>query len=499
MCGIFGILANPKSTMAQLRPLDAWAEDACILGTIRGEDSTGIFQVRRAHKEIKQFKLPYNGFLFSKEARARELITNVDISTITIGHHRAATRGSISIENAHPFEHKSADGKRHVIGVHNGGLQNHSTLEDGIRFDVDSDWAMYQIMKYGGSEAISKMNGAMALVWMEEDGKVRMYTNGKRPIHFAFCKDMDAMLIMSEHEMLYALASRNDIVLEDSIMYPSNDKKILVFDPSDLQNFTEEKTKPWTAPVYVQRTPVGGTVVHGRQHTDMVPRIGPSLPTTSHGGYSDGGQKTHQGFRVIRDDDSCRKAINLHVGESAYFTIQSGEDGGTDPNTVVGEVFKKRSDKDEVFEYAMILNVSAALKKNIVDAVNSQGQVECRVLGMAQLRVNEADYSAAVLGLPNSIVFGDSAEDGDGGVSDEDDFFTALVIPGPAGLLISKERFDELTGDGCACCSSAFTVKDAHDNKIIWVAGDVGGMQPVCGDCIQYYNENMPGALVATG
>lgn len=124
MCGIFGYV-GPKDPV-----------EVCIKGLTfleyRGYDSSGVVGVHE--KEL----------LFCKEAGK---IKNLEkaVSTLkrlrnAVAHTRWATHGKPSKENAHPH----FDENRNVAVVHNGIIENHSSLraslqEKGIKFQSETD------------------------------------------------------------------------------------------------------------------------------------------------------------------------------------------------------------------------------------------------------------------------------------------------------------------------------------------------------------------------
>src|SRR5690606_27734200 len=88
-------------------------------------------------------------------------------------------------------------------------------LEDNIRFDVDSDWLYYRMAKDGAAKALGECDGAYALVWTQGDEHIYIAANAERSLHWAKVRGDNCILVASEAAMLYWLASRNSLDIED--------------------------------------------------------------------------------------------------------------------------------------------------------------------------------------------------------------------------------------------------------------------------------------------
>src|SRR5690606_21890089 len=111
-----------------------------LLNYFRGEDSTGV--VRIEEKQIRTTKslLASPEFLFTDKAQESTMEDghkdeSFDKPLGFIGHCRAATKGSVSVANAHPFAFEN------VVGVHNGTLK--SSFKNSTLYDTDSE-AIYK-------------------------------------------------------------------------------------------------------------------------------------------------------------------------------------------------------------------------------------------------------------------------------------------------------------------------------------------------------------------
>ncbi|WP_057770872.1 glutamine--fructose-6-phosphate transaminase (isomerizing) [Lactobacillus selangorensis] len=118
MCGIVGVIGNPKTTDILLKGLEKLE--------YRGYDSAGIY----VNDEQG------NDFLIKRKGKISELEAAVtpDVQGLMgIGHTRWATHGVPSDQNAHP--QVSNDGRFYL--VHNGVIENYQALKDDYLNDVD--------------------------------------------------------------------------------------------------------------------------------------------------------------------------------------------------------------------------------------------------------------------------------------------------------------------------------------------------------------------------
>ncbi len=114
MCGIVGYIGNRSCVPVVVEGLKRLE--------YRGYDSAGIGVIRNGKIEVTKIK--------GKVAQLQEAIERSGIdSTIGIGHTRWATHGEPNELNAHP--HSNGDGT--LILIHNGIIENYSTLKTGLK------------------------------------------------------------------------------------------------------------------------------------------------------------------------------------------------------------------------------------------------------------------------------------------------------------------------------------------------------------------------------
>lgn len=435
MCGIVGVI-NGEARSSYSRDLNLFMQTGCLWGMVRGADSTGLLQVDKKGN-AKIIKSIVDGYNFLQRKNVITALNAVDDSPLTLMHHRAATHGTVSYDNCHPFEH--ALNKKWVCGVHNGTIGGFSRKEDGKEFDVDSDWLYYRIARDGAAKALGDLtHGAYALVWMEKpENKVFIAANKDRPIHFAFIEKRNIALVASEAEMLYAMAKRHNLNIErPKWPDPEGFYEFDIFgDLRSYKKFPLEKKK------YVPHTPVSYHGTGARQSFDLRP--GPN------------------GHRAINDSyqPDALKAIGLSSGEDVEF-IAVTTDMCPSPNllTVKGELL---TDKAEIMP-AIINSCSRIAYDNMQGAK----EVRCKVIGSRVVKEGGKDVTYAILSAPHTIV-----------TVDEEDLKASIPdVKGPGNRQIPVPRFLELTKHGCSNCQANITV--AMADELAWVSGN-----PVCNDC----------------
>jgi predicted glutamine amidotransferase len=453
MCGIFGVLRSKKVSRAKSKPLAGYIKDATIVGTVRGDDSTGMFQLRETGA-LMMHKSVYPGPVFVTEERTQALLRMVDDSTITIGHHRSATNAIINVDTAHPFRH--TDGKRSVTGVHNGFISNSKYSEDNVNFRVDSDWAYYQIFKHGSVKGVASLEGAAALVWLEDDGLLRIYSNGKRTISWNYVKDENAMVLASEHQMLYWLAERNGVELEATMWCPYDDR-IYVIDPENPREMTAEKL-PKKKAVAVSALPAPAP-----------PVIGQGWPSTRTPSATHDVRYTFQNKGIDYTSTSAAK-LGVGLGEECEFFLSRKMSTSIYYN-IVGEIYIEGPLGNVVdIVPAIMINTTADIKDNLDRIDKEGGQCVVRVIGTSVIDIPGVgtNQPCVIVNKPTAIIIGDASS------------LIPTDVPVYGNTMVSVEKFNELVKDGCHSCLEAIEIKDARQRRLVWTSGD---RKPICPTC----------------
>lgn len=177
MCGIFGVIVRNKTGL--WTDEENFIQNLLVVGAVRGDHGTGTFWV--PHKNpmslnyLKVAGNPYN--LVKDEAWGNYWKDAKSSAQAFVGHHRYATRGKHTTDNAHPFIHK------HITMVHNGTIHwGLSKYEKYPNVEVDSH-ALTIAMAEEGLQVLSDMSGAYACVWHNsEDGTINIAKNDQRPL-----------------------------------------------------------------------------------------------------------------------------------------------------------------------------------------------------------------------------------------------------------------------------------------------------------------------------
>lgn len=503
ICGIWGIVSDGKADYQLKKKLVDYMKMACVVGIVRGDDSTGMFQVDKNLK-IFQHKLPISGYFFTGDKRTQFLMNRSDDALITIGHHRAATVGDISRENCHPFEHY--DSKRLLIGVHNGRVWSSKSEEDGKKFEVDSDWLMYRMFRDTAPKALGELDGDIATLWYENDSRLRMFSNGKRSLHWAYVRGTNAMLIASEHEMIYWCANKAGLDIEEAFWKPGSDKNIMVFDPSNVRDFEVvkviEKPKPepalldnWRNRIsHMRPGPVGPA---GNEANFSNGRTTSSLSTSSRNFKRLDASRTFQGITISYEKLAVEK-LGLDLGMEVDFQWDNKIKVPDESSNVVGEILvesptlKDSKGEPEILnEIAMIASCSNEDKISIRLAEHSKnkGRVICRVTGITHLTVGGKDKTCVVLSPPIKYSYGntdlfnteeDLAARVDEQIKAE---LKVLDVPGPNSKNMPIKDFLTKTKGGCSSCECSLTINDAVKNNIHWEANSNGSFDPMCKGC----------------
>lgn len=257
MCGIFGVFSSLKNGFSQ-KQMDVLGQNI-IINQFRGTDSTGMFLIDRQDKSHMLKVLGGASALFSNDAW-EDFKQKISFQAkAVVGHGRSATRGTVKLENAHPFAKSFPSGEVLKL-VHNGTLDYGQDLPDFNKFDVDSEWIAEMLVRYGPEEALSQIRGAMALVWWnEKDKTINFFRNSERPLHFGtFEGGGDKTLIInSEAPAVRYLAARNglkttkkeDVYYFSEYTHYSLDANDLFGDWKAVTKIEKPKVKVYSAPI----------------------------------------------------------------------------------------------------------------------------------------------------------------------------------------------------------------------------------------------------------
>jgi len=199
MCGIVGYIS--KTDKAHVGEKEHFMHHALSMDTLRGADSTGIMTLNKRF-EIDTMKTLMPGDRFVHSQRYQK---NWKPGWCQVGHNRAATRGTVNRENAHPFTFGA------VTLVHNGTLwaDGNSLPTYNKHLDVDSMQIAHALAEHGPEDAkdvLKEIDGSFALVWFDtRDESVNMARNADRPMHYGLNAAKDMLWFMSDGHMLHTI------------------------------------------------------------------------------------------------------------------------------------------------------------------------------------------------------------------------------------------------------------------------------------------------------
>lgn len=445
MCGIVGLFNGEKHTHQM--QLDKFLITGCITGVVRGMDSTGIYQVQD-DKTVRIYKKPLSGYDFVQLKAAQELLGNAHKTVATVIHHRAATHGSVSQENAHPFDHESED--NYIVGVHNGTVQQFNRKEGGLHFNVDSDWLYYKILTEGPQKALGDLNdsAAYALVWYDQlKDKHYIAANGQRPISWGFVKGKNVMLFASEHQHLYWMASRYGLQFEEEIWSPQNNV-VYEFDADDLRKY-----KTFDIP---------------KQEKIVIPKK--SISSWDAGTAS---WKRSRGAGI--GEDTPQNKINIQYDKKAILDEGIGTDKQynfwPDFNTMylsedwprlVEGLLVNSENEDEYYDAITVVNESRFSELEACSFATAFPIAVRTVTNKATAHITKQIY-ATLTGFHQIEQYSKGEE----------------LYVGPRGKNLTEAKFKEMVSGGCINCSCEITPK--QQDLITWVNN---GTDPMCPDCV---------------
>ena len=454
MCGLLAVINGKSGYDIDTRN---FIKQGLIVGMVRGEDSTGMFQID-SKGVCKTIKGALDGHAFAQQKKVIKIAEDADTAFATLVHHRAATHGEISFDNSHPFEH-NVKGAGHIIGAHNGTVSSFARTQDGNKFDVDSDWLYYNIAKKGADEFLDHVSGAYALTWYDfHERTVNLASNGDRPLHFAFVHNKNIVLVASEMEMLWWLSVRNRLPIEQPMFVPKGE--IISFKAdSVLREFTKTPIK---------KQPV--TYSSSSTYRDW-PRNSYNSYDTSH--YTRAPARNFEAKAIeefgLKKNEEC---------EFLYRTDRRVGSPGTSAYNVYGEIISS--------EAICMEAVISVYKEEALVNLKKASSVMVKVIGVEEFinpDTNKLDYRLICFPVAARVeekpvdTAPSQAEQPTLADIEED---TLPLVRGPRGKEIPVTKYMELVKHGCSNCSKDLGLKDA--DHIGWVNN---ASDPLCQDCLE--------------
>ena len=201
MCGIVGVIGAYTNGFTQEE--QNIFRDMLFVDTLRGWDSTGVFMVSNVGNVLIRKAALHGPDFLAHDAWKAVKTASWSKGMFMVGHNRAATRGTVSDQNAHPFW---VDDKIVLVqnGTYNGDHKHHKDVE------VDTEAVAHVIAEHDDVEqALQKINAAYALVWYNAQTKaLHLIRNEQRPLFTALTNE-DTIVFASEQETIWWAVSRN--------------------------------------------------------------------------------------------------------------------------------------------------------------------------------------------------------------------------------------------------------------------------------------------------
>lgn len=260
MCGIVGVVSGYKSGFSN--PEVEAFQRMLFIDTFRGWDSTGVFGADK-YANVGILKEASMAPVFMQKPEFKEWSNKLSTSGVfAVGHNRAATRGTIKDENAHPFWIEN-----NIVLVQNGTYYgDHKHLKDT---EVDTEAIAHVINEEDTVEkALNRINSAYALVWYNvRERSLNLIRNDQRPLHVVYTAS-GAMLFASEEETLrFAISKAGWKTKQDPYMIKEDTLVKLTFDKEgghESENIPISRTRTFLPTQHGNR--VLGHVGGGRSH-----------------------------------------------------------------------------------------------------------------------------------------------------------------------------------------------------------------------------------------
>jgi predicted glutamine amidotransferase len=468
MCGIAGLVTAGKYSSSY----DDAFRDLLYMSALRGQDSTGVAVIRP--KDYILRKKAYSAIDFIQSRDWGAVRSAISANSVVIGHARAATRGSVSHKNAHPFETDN------LILVHNGSINNHYALDSGVTSDVDSEHIAFAMEKHGEQATLDKINGPAVLVWYNfKDTTFNIARTQGRNLHWIL-DESGSLWFASEWEAIFAATARHDIKLTKEILFPPENHWFTwsMNSAKDLSKYETKKITPKTYSSY------GG----GHGHRPFAEGGLPAPKWTSKSGNSVGTGGTASTRLALHEttNTSTIKKINdklrpwkLKVGDKVVMrpTQFYKYDGVKmkDLGAMWGYLDTKKGKNLRVCipgvdndEFAFAHECYRADKKSyLIQIVNvaTTDKKELYVVGKC------IDLMSKLESLQPS----------------DEDIDTSKWMCGPANQLIPRESWDRWVAAGCSLCQNKIELED-HEN-IEWIGEDNKEL-PLCVNCSISWNQS---------
>ena len=207
LCGLVGFSGKEDCSIDKIKTLLMYNES-------RGKDSSGIYlkgkSITKSIGKVSETLLPK--YIFSS-------------SNMVIAHTRHGTVGTVSEENAHPFQIGQ------ITGAHNGTIDNfkeiaaHHSIEDTL-FSSDSKVIFLVLEKTKEAKTVfENYSGSAAIIYTDGSGLLYVYKDKERPLFRGVSKE--GLYISSIESSLFAIDCESIKKFKDNVLYTIENGKII--------------------------------------------------------------------------------------------------------------------------------------------------------------------------------------------------------------------------------------------------------------------------------
>lgn len=499
MCGQCGVYNVSAFSGPEFKAF----HDLLFLNVFRGEDSTGVIKVS---KESDGFKTVSRKTLQSSPEFLRSPSSDMVVEGHgpkpigLLGHTRHATKGKVTLANAHPFRF---DG---VIGSHNGTI--HKQFKHRSEYETDSEALYRNINDYGIEAAIEEVNAydsAYAIQYVDlKNNTLNFLRNSERPLHFTFLYNGTTLLWSSESDAI-RMTLRHLKYTTNTGWKGNTTDRIFTLKPHTLYS------------IPLGENPDKGTII------DLeIPEKKTYVSTTTHTGGTNGANLLNKS-RETRKEAAEKKAQEAlkgswtkgPTGEYIFQHSESTTSTHTDKSATQGVLLLSDRTNSSPTKQGQGSN-SSSMQRPDQSSKNTKGNTDSKEGGSSietfrdyRLRFGEEELRklswlktpfeephpvhdlfdtdhAGLSRIDNKglgkevgekVVFddldSDPNEEGTGVPwTDESQSDKETYIKGYQGALMRESEFRFRLGQGCSCCGTTYNLNDPHQfewiNKIKW-------------------------------
>lgn len=232
MCGLCGVAGQGIIS----RDLEIFYDLLWVTG-LRGHHSTGVFGYHPFRPKRHRFELtkrvqPSSSFVLQDQGTKAgyEVVGSIN-ARLYMGHCRFATVGSVTANNAHPFD------TGRYVSAHNGTLKDKKYKDK----DKTDSQMMFEDMESRGVESVLNdldfMSAFAVSIFDKTTKKLTLGTNGDRPLWMAVAKNRSVFYYASEKAALDFVSVRRNT---DMIFMKCEPYKLYTLDCNSVDQGTNE-------------------------------------------------------------------------------------------------------------------------------------------------------------------------------------------------------------------------------------------------------------------